>query len=1080
MDCPSCAVPCAADARFCMSCGRPLVATDAEAVQARRTVTVVFGDLAGSTELGERLDPEALREVMLRYYAVMRECLEHHGGTVEKFIGDAVMAVFGVPQVHEDDVVRGVRAAWDMQCAMEALNEDLAAGLGVRLRLRVGVNTGEVLYSREFGDGHALVSGDTVNVAARLQQHAPDGGILLGSTTRRAVNGAAVVEPVEPLLVKGKARALSAWRLLGVDPGGRERELGEMSPLVGREAELRELRAAWDRSVAQRGCHLFTLLGEPGMGKSRLASEFLEEVRGRGAAAALTRCQPYDGGGALQALAELLRGLLGESADGAGPSEALDLLASREDGPAAAALLRGVLDGVPDGAVVAVEDTFWAMGVLLEALGATRPVVLLFDDLQWGQATLFDLIDHLTDWTMGVPVLLLCLARLDLLDVRPRWSSGTLSATSRVLGPLSPGECARLVASCAEVSLHGGPDEASGDGAVDTLQRIADTAEGNPLFAEQLVAALTDGGPADELPPTIQVLLEARLDRLPREEHQVLEHASVIGREFTGPGLEALARPVGSPTPDGPGPAAAAAAPVAPVLHSLVRRRLIEPVGRRPGGSPTFRFVHLLARDVCYAGLPKRRRAALHQSYADWLAAQDGTASGDHVIGRHLAEAYRNLTNLAARDRALPELGARAAQHLLAAGRAALLRGECSWAVELLDQCVGLPAGDRSGRLSARLRLAEALIATGERERARELLGELVGSGGGADPVLAAHARLQLAGLTEPGDALAAVVRAARAALPVFSRARDDLGLARARLAVAHESQSRCRYTSASMQFTAALTAADRSGAALEQATALGGLAVTLWLGPEPADTAVDRCRALLAGPGARRRAGRAAVCCPLAVLLAMRRADPAEARALLAEADRIVRELGVAGPRAAIETFGGLVEVLAGEPDAAEQRLRRACELSRSIGDPDAHATALSALARLLLDAGREQEAVVLVDGARDEAGLGSPLSRAEREAVRARLLVLTGRHGAALERSAYAVRLASAGDSPAGLALVLLDRARVLLAVGRADGKGGDAGSDAGAVVAEAGRLFAAKGHLPGVRWAQALEQESGVRPR
>jgi class 3 adenylate cyclase/tetratricopeptide (TPR) repeat protein len=1096
VDCPSCAGPNAVDARFCMSCGRPLAAAaDREAVQARRTVTVVFGDLAGSTELGERLDPEVLREVMLRYYAVMRDCLERHGGTVEKFIGDAVMAVFGVPQVREDDVARGVRAAWDMQCAMEALNGELAAALDVRLRLRVGVNTGEVLYSREFGDGHALVSGDAVNVAARLQQHAPDGGILLGAVTRRAVSGTAGVEPVRPLLVKGKAQALEAWLLVDVDPEGRGREQGEASPFVGREAELRELRSAWDRCVTQRGCHLFTLLGEPGMGKSRLASQFLEEVRsleevrGPGAVTALTRCQPYDGGGALRALGDLLRGLLGEPVPGGGHGlPELDvLLAGQEGGPAAAALLRGVLDG----SALAVEDTFWAMGVLLETLGARHPVVLLFDDLQWGQSTLFDLVDHLADWTMGVPVLLLCLARLDLLDLRPRWSSGTLSATSRVLGPLSADECARLVASCAEVTLH----ERS-----DTLERIARTAEGNPLFAEQLVAALTDGGPADELPPTIQALLEARLDRLPREEHQVLEHASVIGREFTAPGLEVLGGPVPTGTPAVP-----------QMLHSLVRRRLIEPAGRRSGGVPAFRFVHLLARDVCYAGLPKRRRAALHETYADWLASQDGAHSGDHVIGRHLAEAYRNLMNLAALDRALPALGARAARHLLAAGQAALMRGECSWAVELLDQAVALPAEDRHGRLSAALRLAEALIATGEPERARELLAALVAdvgrpaaeaggeAGDGtadeacaeAELVLSAHARLHLAGLGDPGNALAATVAAARAALPVFSRAADHLGLARARLAVAHASQARCRYTSATLQFTAALRSADRSGAALEQATALGGLAVTLWLGPEPASTAVDRCRELLAGYGARRRAGRAALCCPLAVLLAMRGTEVAQARFLVSEADRIVRELGLTGPRAAIETFGGLVEILADEPQAAEERLRRACESSRRIGDPEAHATALSALAGILLDAGRTEEAARLVDGARDGAGLGSPLQRAEREAVVARLLVHAGHPAEALGRAAGAVHLALAGDSPVGRAQALLSQARVLLAAGRAPDRGpyadptratpgGEPGWGATAIAAEAGRLFAAKGHLAGTRWARAVELESEAGSR
>ncbi|MFE4605773.1 adenylate/guanylate cyclase domain-containing protein, partial [Kitasatospora indigofera] len=534
MECPSCTGQNAPGARFCMACGRPLEAA-AQPVRARRTVTVVFADLAGSTALAERLDPEALREVMLRYYTLMRDCLEHHGGTVEKFIGDAVMAVFGVPRVREDDVLRGVRAAWDMQQAMDELNAGLDPALRVRLRLRIGVNTGEVLWSREFGDGHAMVSGDTVNVAARLEQYAPDGGILLGAVSHRVAAPGITAEPVEPLTVKGKSRPLAVWRLTGVQPDPQATARPGSARLIGRREELHQLELARERSVTQRGCHLFTLLGDPGVGKSRLVAEFLAGLREGGGAVAVSRCHPYGGAGTLQTLAELLRQAMGAPpggpAGGAGPAgpaaerAALRaLLEGQEGGPAAVALLGSVLDGTG----AATEDTFWATGLLLQALGELRPVTLVFDDLQWAQPTLLDLIDHLADWTAGAPLLLLCLARLDLLDVRPGWGGAKLSATSLVLGPLSPADCEELVESCAEVTAH---SEAG------TVRRVAAAAEGNPLFAEQLVAVLADGGTADELPPTVQALLEARLDRLPRAEREVLEHASVIGREFTVPGL---------------------------------------------------------------------------------------------------------------------------------------------------------------------------------------------------------------------------------------------------------------------------------------------------------------------------------------------------------------------------------------------------------------------------------------------------------------------------------------------------------------------------------------------------------------
>ncbi|WP_035844820.1 adenylate/guanylate cyclase domain-containing protein [Kitasatospora azatica] len=1089
MDCPSCTGPHAVGARFCMACGRPLQPAD-EVVRTRRTVTVVFGDLAGSTMLGERLDPEALREVMLRYYTLMRDCLERHGGTVEKFIGDAVMAVFGVPRVHEDDVLRGVRAAWDMQRALAELNGELGAALGVRLQLRVGVNTGEVLYSREFGDGHALVSGDTVNVAARLEQHAPDGGILLGAVSHQVVAPYVTAEPVEPLQVKGKSQPLPVWRLLAVDPdpNGAGRPLLRSADLIGRQTELQQLELAWQRSLAQRSCHLFTLLGDPGVGKSRLAGEFAAALREHGAVLGQLRCQPYGGAGVPQALAELLRQLLaplrpaaGEGADQAASAFAATLreLLADPDGAAAAGLLESVLNGT----AAATEDTFWALGRLLEALGAQRPVCLLFDDLQWAQPTLLDLIDHLADWTSGAPLLLLCLARADLLDQRPHWGSGKLSATSLVLGPLSGADCEELVAACAEVTLH---DAAAGQSA--TVRRVAAIAEGNPLFAEQLVAVLTDGGSVDELPPSIQALLAARLDRLPAVERQVLEGASVIGREFSVPGLRALELP-------------ATQGLFASALQSLVRRRLLESAGRRPDGLAEYRFVHLLVREVCGAGLPKRQRAVLHQRYAGWLAQAEPVRH--ELVGRHLAEAYRHRQELgplgAAVDQEAAQLKAAAARHLLTAGQQALGRGECAWAVELLTQAVELADGESGERAPAQLRLAEALIATGAGERARGLLSDLLvgqalaGSGGPApapvaplpsaasvasaagtggpgvtpDPCLLAHARLQLAYLELPDTGMSQLLSTASQLLPVFTAAADDLGQARARLAVAHGRQARGRYVEAAREFEAALRCAHRSGAVLEQATALGGLAVTLWLGPEPAGAAVARCRELLAAHAGGRPAVRAALCCPLAVLLAMG-GQHDEARALVAEAGRIAEELGVAAPQAAIQTFAGLVETLAAAPRAAEERFRQARELSSRSGDAATFETATSALAALLLDQARVAEAsALLVD---QHGPTDSPLQLAERNTLHARLLARQGEFTRARELAAEAVRAAAATDSPVGQAHALLGRAEVLLTAGDH--------AQARAVAARAARAFAEKGHQVGA--ARALALGDGVGPR
>ena len=1062
MECTSCSGQNAPGARFCMRCGSPLEAVD-RAVRARRTVTVVFADLAGSTALAERLDPEALREVMLRYYGLMRECLERHGGTVEKFIGDAVMAVFGVPRVHEDDVLRGVRAAWDMQRAMDGLNAGLDPALRARLRLRIGVNTGEVLYSREFGDGHALVSGDTVNVAARLEQHAPEGGILLGTVTHRVAAPYVTALPVEPIAVKGKSQPLAVWRLAGVEPDPLAATRPGSARLIGRREELQQLGLAWERSVAQRSCHLFTLLGDPGVGKSRLAAEFSADLRRRGAAVVVAGCQPYGGGGALQTLAEVVRRALAEvvrpPAEEAERDSLQALLAVQEGGAAAADLLAAVLDGTG----AATEDTFWATGLFLETLSAVRPVVLVLDDLQWAQPPLLDLVDHLADWTAGAPLLLLCLARPDLLDARPGWGGAKLSATSLVLGPLSPADCEELVACCAEVTAHGAPD---------TARRVAAAAEGNPLFAEQLVAVLADGGAPDDLPPTVQALLEARLDRLPQAERRAMEHAAVIGREFTVPGLRALGL-------------AQEGTPVVPLLQSLVRRRLVEPAGRRAGGAG-FRFVHLLVREVCYAGLPKRRRAAMHEGYAGWLAGEDPVCH--ELVGRHLAEAHRHRRELGAGDEGVARLGASAARHLLTAGEQALARGECRWAAELLSQAVelsdpaadvsapavGLPAPATAQRRSAQLRLAEALIATGEGAQAHELLRQVAadddgpGARGGAG-----HARLLLAYLAVPVTGLDPLVATARQLLPGFAADGDELGQARARLYVAHGRQASGRYVDAAGHFEAALAHGlayrGRSGAVLEQATALGGLAVTLWLGPEPVPAAVERCRELLAAHTAGRRAVRAALCCPLAVLLAMR-GDFAEARALVTEAQRIAEDLGVAAPQAAIQAFGGLVETLAGSADDAERRLRLACELARRAGDTDTLATASGALAVLLLDQGRPEEATWPAEESRGADGGRSPLQLAEYRAVRSRLLAAAGRPEEAAGLADDAVRLAGATDSPVGRAAAQLNLARVLLAAGRPEA--------ARAAADRAGRAFTGKGHLVGAGWAAQLTD--GAAPR
>ncbi|MGH3023609.1 MAG: adenylate/guanylate cyclase domain-containing protein, partial [Gaiellaceae bacterium] len=485
----------------------------------RKTVTVVFADVADSTRLGSRLDPESLRRVMSSYFETASQALHRHGGTVEKFIGDAVMAVFGIPVVHEDDALRAVRAALEMRDGVEALNRELERERGVRIQVRIGVNTGEVVAG-DTAVGRTLVTGDAVNTAARLEQAAQPGEILIGEATRRLVPDAIEAEPVEPLELKGKDAAVPSWRLLAVrdTASGFARNLG--SPLVGREAELAQMRQALARAVEASTTHLFTVLGPAGIGKSRLAAEFASSVSDT-ADVVTGRCLPYGDGITFYPLWEMTRELVDEGGD---PRPAMSELLVDEEGAdliaerIAAALGRSQ---VPTSA----EETFWAVRKLFEALARRRPLVAVFEDVHWGEPMLLDLIEHVVDWSRDVPLFLLCLARPEHLEKRPGWGGGKLNATSILLEPLTGPESNALI-----------DQLAGGDELPEAARlRIAAACEGNPLFVEQMHALFTqDEVSEDQLatPPTIQALLAARLDLLGADERAVIEHAAVVGTRF--------------------------------------------------------------------------------------------------------------------------------------------------------------------------------------------------------------------------------------------------------------------------------------------------------------------------------------------------------------------------------------------------------------------------------------------------------------------------------------------------------------------------------------------------------------------
>ena len=856
MRCAACGVENQPDARFCSACGARLEA-GRPARETRKTVTVVFCDLVRSTELGEQLDPEALRRVLTRYFDAMRTVLERHGGTVEKFIGDAVMAVFGVPQLHEDDALRAVRAADEMRGALNRLNEDLATEMGLTISARIGVNTGPVV-TVQVGEG--LVAGDTVNTAARLEQAAEPGTILLGQSTYRLVRDAVKVEPLEELKVKGKGEALAAVRLLSVDPLAEAHARRLDSPMVGRRSELALLTQSYERAVSQRACQLFTLLGAAGVGKSRLVAEFLASVSGE-AAVLRGRCLPYGEGITYWPIAEAVRSAAGIGNDDSRTEAQAKLgeLVTGPDGDRVAPLIAELM-GLVEGAS-AQEDLFWAVRTLLETLATERPLVAVIDDIHWAEPTLLDLIDYVADWSRDSPILLLCPTRPELLDARSGWGGGKLNAASVLLDPLGSDASEELMG-----NLVGGAALPA------TLrERISQAAEGNPLFVEEMVGMLVDEGrllrrndhyelvdQAEELtvPPTIQALLSARLERLSTRERSAAERGAVIGRVFELPAVVELSRDGGTGNGD------TDLAEVRMDLLALVRKELVRPDRSMSGRDESFRFRHQLIRDAAYGGLPKEERATLHERFATWLERRAGErlAEYEEIVGYHLEQAhrYRREVGLAPTDD--DQLADRAARHLMSAGRKAVARSDARGTLNLLARARELLAPADPERVMVALDLAQALGDAGTAEQIERMLNEAAAEAAAlGDEQIQAHltvmGRLLAGRLVEgrwrggPSDVTWAneTEPLARQAIALFTAAADEQGLARAWRLLGHLGWARGRISDEEQAVEEALRHARAAGDAREEAELLYILTRDLVQGPTPVSDAIARCDKIVA-----------------------------------------------------------------------------------------------------------------------------------------------------------------------------------------------------------------------------------------
>jgi predicted ATPase/class 3 adenylate cyclase len=1022
--------------------------------EVRKTVTVLFCDLAGSTHLGERLDSESLRKIMSRFYEEMRAAAERHGSRVEKFLGDAVMAVFGSPVMHEDDALRACRAAVDMREALSELNAELEQRWDVRLEARIGVNTGEVV-AEDLAAGQSFVVGDAVNVASRLENAAGSGEILLGPLTTTLVNHAATLEAVEPLALKGKAEPVPAWRLVDVkrDSPAIVRRLD--ATVVGRDAELTALETAFQQTCDERRCRLITVIGPAGVGKSRVASEFMRRLGGR-AQVLEGRCLPYGEGITFWPLAEIIRGAarIDEVDSRAHARSKIEGLVPAGDD--ADAIVAGIAEalGLSNGAARA-EEIFWAMRRLLETLAEASPVVVVFEDLQWGQETLLDLLEYIGARSRAVPILVVCLARTELRETRPSLGAGEGATSVLSLAPLTDGESRQLIE-----NLVG--DVPLADAA---LRQIMASADGNPLFVEELLRMLVDdgvlvqangrwrvGGELSSIstPPTIDALLRARLDRLSDGERATLGRASVIGHEFS---RTAVAHLMSEPPGGGVGVS----------LASLTRKELIRTHRRGSAGEDAFRFVHMLIRDVAYAGLLKEVRADLHERFADWLSSRDGErfAEVEEICGYHLEQAYGYRQTLAPAGERERGLGRRAAGYLGGAGRRALARGDMPAAANLLSRSAALlPEGDLA-RIAVLLDLLVALSESGALQEAADVANRAIALAADAsDRRLELHARIEHARwielYTSSEVSTDELVALAERALAVFGEHQDELGLTRAMHLLGDVHLITCRCGVSAEAFQGALEHARRAGHQREQVELQTYLAVSHYWGPSRAADAIDHCERVLRQARGQRYL-EMNMLSALAGLHAMC-GDVPHARRLYRRSQAITEEFGARLALAAISLFSGKVETLAGDHAAAELELRRGYEMLSEMGEKSLLSTVAAQLAEAVYQQGRGDEAESLTTISEQAATRDDLLSQVMWRIVRAKARAAGGRFEDAERLASGAVELAGRTDYLNLRGDAAAARAEVLFAIGRTD--------EAGASARAAHALYERKGNVVSAR--------------
>jgi class 3 adenylate cyclase/tetratricopeptide (TPR) repeat protein len=916
----------------------------------RKLATVLFVDLAASTELVAAADPEVVRRRVARFFDQVSHCIVTHGGTVEKFAGDAVMAAFGIPLAHEDDAERAVRAGL---ATLDRVRE-----LG--LEARVGIESGEVVA--DDGDS-TFATGEAVNLAARLQQAAQRGEILVGPGTASLVRDRVELDPVGPLELRGWAAPVQAQRVVcAVELGAPVRSLA--APLVGRETELELLENTFQRAARDRRATLLTIYGDLGVGKSRLAREFVAGLEG--ATVLSGRCLPYGEGVTYWPLAEMVKASAGISDDDRLDEAQEKLRASCEDEAVAdlLGLAAGVLEAVEGERTQ--QEIAWAVRTWAEQLAQAQPLVLVFEDVHWGEEPLLQLIEHLAAWVRESPLLLVCIARPELLDIRPTWGGGRVRSAAIELEPLQPGESAELVrALTAEL-----------DEPVDTEAVLAKS-EGNPLFVEETVRMLAEQprAGAERIPDTLQALIAARIDRLPVAQRSLLQRAAAMGRIFMVGALERLSPDIED---------------VEVVLQELLIRDLVVREARSSiSGERAFKFKHVLIREVAYAGLAKSARADLHQDFAGWL----GERAGDELLeirAFHLDQASRLLAEL---DGTAPaELAEEAAVALTKAGRRALSREAFSSARKLLLRAVELsPTLERrylAGRAAWRLADMPAVVVEMEEvAAAAELAGDLRLHG-------RALAALAEAVLHHRADAVTARRLAAKAVEVLRDEAPavlfEPLWVAAQVSSWLGDTEEFERWAKLAVE---AARAAERKDL---EALATHGLATSylLKLELEEAASLVERAAELAQASGSV--LGRAQTLGVRGWLDGLS-GRPAEAEAEFTAARELYAEMGSSTREAAMTMLIGRAAADQGDLARAETFLRSAVRTLKGLGDRSQLCEAQRSLAMVLVEQGRLDEAERTALEARETVGPEDRVSLSSTKLAVAVVRAAQGRDGEA-----------------------------------------------------------------------------------